>query len=77
MNDKAITHPNHYVRDGIEVMEVQKAFGVEMTHFWRGSAIKYILRAPFKGHFIEDMRKCVQCCEYCIAAAENKDKENR
>lgn len=47
-----VDHPQHYNRFSREVIDLVKDMG-----FCQGNALKYILRAPFKGHFAEDLRK--------------------
>ena len=69
--DNQVLHPNHYNRGGIEVMAIQKAYGVNPVDYWRGNAIKYILRAPFKGTEITDYRKCIQCLTYLLDELED------
>lgn len=48
----AVDHPQHYNKFSHEVIDLVKDMG-----FCQGNALKYILRAPFKGHFAEDLRK--------------------
>lgn len=49
--------PQHYVKRGIEVRHVISAF--ECTYNV-GTAVAYLLRAPFKGRYLEDIRKAIQ-----------------
>jgi Protein of unknwon function (DUF3310) len=55
MNDP-VHHPNHYTShpSGIEVIQI-----TEHMNFCMGSAIKYILRADYKGKDIEDLEKAI------------------
>ena len=58
--DDMVEHPPHYNRGGIEAMDVARAFAVTPEAFadhCRLTALKYILRAPFKGRYAEDLRK--------------------
>lgn len=50
-------NPSHYVKRGIEVRHVIRAF--ECTYNV-GTAVAYLLRAPFKGRYLEDIRKAIQ-----------------
>jgi hypothetical protein len=54
-------NPSHYVKGGIEVRHVIRAF--ECTYNC-GTAVAYILRAPFKGHYAEDLRKAIQHLQF-------------
>lgn len=47
-----VNHPLHYTRYKFEVIEL-----TENMTFCLGNAVKYILRAPFKGREIEDLNK--------------------
>lgn len=49
-----VNHPEHYNRFSHEVIDLVKDMG-----FCQGNVIKYILRAPFKGHYIEDLEKAI------------------
>lgn len=47
-----VDHPAHYGQYKIEVIEI-----VRKMSFDQGNVIKYLLRAPFKGHYYEDLKK--------------------
>lgn len=51
-----VNHPSHYLAASVTVtfepIELCEKYG-----FVIGNAMKYILRAPFKGHEIEDLKK--------------------
>lgn len=49
-----VNHPRHYTRYSIEVIDI-----IDRLNFCAGSAIKYILRAPFKGAFDQDLKKAI------------------
>jgi hypothetical protein len=53
---EAVDHPKHYTShpSGIEAIEI-----TEHMNFCLGNAIKYILRAPYKGKQVEDLKKAV------------------
>lgn len=55
----SVNHPDHYKSGGIEVIDLMKAkmSPQEFLGYLRGNIIKYVLRAPFKGKPVEDMRK--------------------
>ena len=47
-----VNHPSHYTQYQNEVIEL-----TEQLDFCLGNAVKYILRAPFKGNEIQDLEK--------------------
>ncbi len=47
-----VEHPAHYCQYEHEVIELTEKLG-----FCLGNAVKYILRAPYKGHEAEDLKK--------------------
>lgn len=47
-----VSHPAHYTQYEHEVIELTEKLG-----FCLGNAVKYILRAPYKGHEAEDLKK--------------------
>ena len=49
-----VNHPEHYTKYEHEVIEL-----TERMDFCRGNAVKYILRAPFKGKELEDLQKAM------------------
>lgn len=60
-NDKMVSHPSHYIRGGMEVIDVIEAFtsdlkGIEATD--TGNIIKYICRWKEKGG-IQDIEKVI------------------
>lgn len=52
--DDPVNHPDHYTRYRREVIEL-----TERLDFCVGNAVKYILRAPYKGNFVQDMEKAL------------------
>ena len=54
-NDQ-VNHPTHYTShpSGIEVIQI-----TEHMPFCTGNAIKYILRAPYKGKELQDLEKAI------------------
>lgn len=53
MNDP-VNHPTHYTAhpSGVETITITRH-----ESFLRGNILKYVLRAPYKGHELEDMLK--------------------
>ena len=47
-----VSHPAHYAQYPHEVIELTEHLG-----FCLGNAVKYILRAPFKGNELQDLKK--------------------
>lgn len=65
MNDP-VKHPNHYKHpSGIEVIDITR-----YESFLRGNILKYVLRAPYKGHELQDLRKAAQYLEWEIERIE-------
>jgi hypothetical protein len=50
----AIEHPSHYTRGGIEVLDFILAWNLD---FLAGNIVKYVVRAPYKGSELEDLKK--------------------
>jgi len=47
-----VNHPDHYNQYPVEVIEI-----TEHLNFCLGNAVKYILRADFKGDPVQDLEK--------------------
>lgn len=54
MTEDMVNHPKHYTAYAREVIDL-----TSLLDFTLGNAVKYILRAPFKGNFEQDMKKAV------------------
>lgn len=56
MKKDTVNHPAHYTRGKIECIDFieDQALG-----FHLGNAVKYIVRAPFKGKAKEDIKKAI------------------
>lgn len=54
-------NPSHYVKRGIEVRHVIRAFECSYNI---GTAVAYLLRAPFKKDYIEDLRKAAMHIQF-------------
>jgi hypothetical protein len=62
-----VNKPAHYNMhpSGIEVMDI-----VKHETFLRGNVIKYVMRAPYKGKEVEDLKKARRCLDLEIELAE-------
>jgi hypothetical protein len=70
-----VNNPPHYTWiQGMEVIDI-----TETLNFCMGNAVKYILRADFKGKPIEDMRKAIWYLEREIKrrAKESEREHNK
>lgn len=60
IND-AVNHPQHYTRSGIECIDaidsVTSGYERPGHGYYAGQVLKYIWRAPFKGHYLQDLEK--------------------
>jgi len=57
MTEEKINHPKHYGGEGpFEVINIIEDWGLG---FSGGNALKYILRAPHKGAYDEDLKKAL------------------
>ena len=66
-----VTAPAHYCRGGIEFRQVIEAFDLD-GHYWLANAVKYLLRAPHKGNFGQDIDKAIQCLQFAKERANRK-----
>ena len=57
----AVNHPQHYTRSGIECIDAIDSVtgGYERPGhgYYAGQVLKYLWRAPFKGHYLQDLEK--------------------
>ena len=61
-----VSHPAHYYHpSGIEVIQITKH-----ETFLRGNIIKYVLRAPYKGTELLDLKKARQYLDWEIERVE-------
>ena len=65
-----VTHPAHYMLDGMEVKDVIWAAGYGYG-FFAGAAIKYILRAHKKGQQRQDLQKALECVQELLRHAQD------
>lgn len=70
---EAVNHPSHYLRGGMEAIDVIEAFAL---NFRVGNCVKYLLRAGYKNTGpqckLEDLRKARWYLDREIAAIEGK-----
>lgn len=64
-----VKEPDHYRShpSGIETIEITR-----YESFLRGNIIKYVLRAPYKGSELEDLKKARQYLDWEIARLEGQ-----
>jgi hypothetical protein len=62
-----IDQPEHYTShpSGIEVIEITKH-----ETFLRGNVLKYVLRAPYKGREVEDLKKAMKYLQWELDRAQ-------
>lgn len=63
-----VNHPNHYNK-GIEVIKFIESWKMD---FSTGNVIKYVTRAPFKGKYLEDLKKARFYLDRLIKRTERK-----
>lgn len=64
-----INHPEHYTKGGIEVRDFIDSWKLD---FNSGNVIKYVVRAPYKGTELQDLKKAQNYLNHLI---ELKEKE--
>lgn len=65
----SVSQPAHYKHpSGIEAIQI-----TSYESFLRGNILKYILRAPYKGTELQDLKKARQYLEWEIARIESLD----
>ena len=66
MTEDVVRNPSHYKHpSGIEVIDITR-----YESFLRGNIIKYVLRAPYKGSELQDLKKAAQYLEWEIERIE-------
>lgn len=65
-----INQPYHYTKGGIEVLDFIEAWELD---FATGNVIKYVVRAPYKGKELEDLKKARFYLDRLIARLEKKE----
>ncbi|MFF0745279.1 DUF3310 domain-containing protein [Streptomyces sp. NPDC004111] len=68
----AVSHPSHYTShpSGIEAIELTRHHD-----FLTGNVLKYVLRAPYKGSEVQDLKKAAQYLTWAIEKAESKESK--
>lgn len=67
----AVEHPAHYnMYEGVEIIDL-----VEQMNFNKGNAVKYITRAEFKGHEVQDLEKAVYYLKKELKRIKRKAKK--
>lgn len=70
-----VTEPEHYkagMPEGVEVIDIIREQGL-LFEFSLGNAIKYVLRAKYKGALKEDLRKARQYLDWAIESTPEED----
>jgi hypothetical protein len=70
VKDDPIKHPKHYTShpSGIEPIEI-----CAHETFNRGNILKYVMRAPYKGCELQDLKKARQYLDWEISRVEESD----
>ena len=63
----AVNSPKHYTQFPVEVIEL-----TEHLDFMSGNIVKYVVRAPFKGNQLEDLKKAEWYLARLIQKVESK-----
>lgn len=71
MSDK-VNNPQHYNKNGIEVIDVIEAFGLG---FCDGNVVKYLCRSKYKENQVEDTEKAVWYLQRHLAGLKKKETE--
>ena len=64
-----VNHPSLYTK-GIEVTEFVSSWNMD---WFRGNIIKYIVRAPYKGKYLEDLNKALWYLTDLIKRKEDEE----
>lgn len=72
-----VNHPQHYNKDGIECLDVIKAFyGKEAFEgFCAGNMLKYAMRYRHKGQALDDLKKIRFYADEIIKMYENTESK--
>lgn len=68
---ESIDHPSHYNIGTIEVIDLIDSLNIGFD-FSLGNIIKYLSRAPYKGHEYEDLNKAKWYLNHCIELLQQK-----
>lgn len=73
MEEDAVHHPQHYYHpSGIEAIQITRH-----ESFLRGNILKYVLRAPYKGSELEDLKKAAVYLQWEIERLEKEQEQNK
>ena len=66
-----VKHPKHYTShpSGIEPIDI-----CAYETFYRGNILKYVMRAPYKGTELQDLKKARQYLDWEISRVEEGDE---
>ena len=67
-----VNHPAYYTINGLEVIDVIESRDLG---FHEGNAIKYVLRARYKGNELEDLEKAVWYLQRKIGLLKQRKEE--
>lgn len=76
-DDKLVNHPNHYLSNGLEVIDILKAFTEDLTGIeaiCTGNILKYICRWN-KKNGLQDLEKAQWYLSYLINLIKEKKDE--
>jgi hypothetical protein len=62
-----VNHPDHYTMGGIEVFDFINSWQLS---FPEGNVVKYVVRAPYKGSQLKDLKKARWYLDQLIKDAE-------
>lgn len=65
----AVNSPPHYTEGGIEVIDIIETKGFH-NNYYLGNVLKYVLRSPYKGKELEDLKKARYYLERYIRLLE-------
>lgn len=65
-----VSRPAHYTMGNIEVFDFIKAWDLS---FAEGNVVKYVVRAPYKGSHLKDLKKARWYLDQLIAQAESNE----
>lgn len=70
MNNDVINRPSHYTQgDGIEPIDFIES---NSLNFCEGNVVKYVVRAPYKGTEVQDLKKARFYLNRLIKQAEKQ-----
>lgn len=70
MENDIINHPEHYTKGGIEVRDFIDSWHLD---FNSGNVIKYVVRAPYKGTELQDLKKAQNYLNHLVYLKEKEE----